>query len=79
MQKDKLIIFDTTMRDGEQSPGAAMTRLARLELAGMRLGCEPHGMKEHHRPSIATQPLAMLPFGAEQLQVALKLVIDCSA
>jgi 2-isopropylmalate synthase len=24
--KDQLIIFDTTMRDGEQSPGAAMTR-----------------------------------------------------
>ena len=26
MSKDKLIIFDTTMRDGEQSPGASMTR-----------------------------------------------------
>ena len=25
MSKDKLIIFDTTMRDGEQSPGASMT------------------------------------------------------
>ena len=24
--QDQLIIFDTTMRDGEQSPGAAMTR-----------------------------------------------------
>ncbi|HEX3061703.1 MAG TPA: 2-isopropylmalate synthase, partial [Usitatibacter sp.] len=24
--KDALIIFDTTMRDGEQSPGAAMTK-----------------------------------------------------
>jgi len=24
--RDSLIIFDTTMRDGEQSPGAAMTR-----------------------------------------------------
>jgi len=23
---DKLIIFDTTLRDGEQSPGASMTR-----------------------------------------------------
>ena len=23
---DKLIIFDTTMRDGEQSPGASMTK-----------------------------------------------------
>ena len=26
MSKDKLIIFDTTLRDGEQSPGASMTR-----------------------------------------------------
>ena len=26
MSKEKLIIFDTTMRDGEQSPGAAMTK-----------------------------------------------------
>ena len=24
--KDHLIIFDTTLRDGEQSPGASMTR-----------------------------------------------------
>ena len=23
---DQLIIFDTTLRDGEQSPGASMTR-----------------------------------------------------
>ena len=26
MTKDKLMIFDTTLRDGEQSPGASMTR-----------------------------------------------------
>jgi 2-isopropylmalate synthase len=26
MSQDKLIIFDTTMRDGEQSPGASMTK-----------------------------------------------------
>ena len=25
MSKDKLVIFDTTLRDGEQSPGASMT------------------------------------------------------
>ena len=25
MSKDQLIIFDTTLRDGEQSPGASMT------------------------------------------------------
>ncbi len=32
MQKDKLIIFDTTMRDGEQSPGASMTRDEKLRI-----------------------------------------------
>ena len=32
MQKDKLIIFDTTMRDGEQSPGASMTREEKLRI-----------------------------------------------
>src|SRR3990172_9379561 len=31
--KDKLIIFDTTLRDGEQSPGASMTRDEKLKLA----------------------------------------------
>ena len=30
---DKLIIFDTTLRDGEQSPGASMTSVEKLEVA----------------------------------------------
>jgi 2-isopropylmalate synthase len=30
---DKLIIFDTTLRDGEQSPGATMTSAEKLEVA----------------------------------------------
>jgi 2-isopropylmalate synthase len=33
MATDKLIIFDTTMRDGEQSPGASMTRDEKLRIA----------------------------------------------
>jgi 2-isopropylmalate synthase len=33
MSKDSLIIFDTTMRDGEQSPGASMTKEEKLRIA----------------------------------------------
>jgi 2-isopropylmalate synthase len=33
MSKDQLIIFDTTMRDGEQSPGASMTKEEKLRIA----------------------------------------------
>ncbi len=32
-QADKLIIFDTTLRDGEQSPGASMTRDEKVRIA----------------------------------------------
>ena len=31
--QDKLIIFDTTLRDGEQSPGAAMTKAEKVRIA----------------------------------------------
>jgi 2-isopropylmalate synthase len=33
MPNDNLIIFDTTMRDGEQSPGASMTKDEKLRIA----------------------------------------------
>jgi 2-isopropylmalate synthase len=33
MSKDTLLIFDTTLRDGEQSPGAAMTREEKVRIA----------------------------------------------
>jgi 2-isopropylmalate synthase len=33
MDRDNLIIFDTTMRDGEQSPGASMTKDEKLRIA----------------------------------------------
>ena len=31
--QDQLIIFDTTLRDGEQSPGASMTRDEKIRIA----------------------------------------------
>ena len=31
--KDRVYIFDTTLRDGEQSPGATMTHDEKLEIA----------------------------------------------
>ena len=33
MSKQKLVIFDTTLRDGEQSPGASMTKEEKLRIA----------------------------------------------
>src|SRR5438105_5660099 len=33
MSQERLIIFDTTKRDGEQSPGASMTREEKLRIA----------------------------------------------
>lgn len=35
MSKDKLIVFDTTLRDGEQSPGASMTKDEKVRIAKM--------------------------------------------
>ena len=32
---DRVVIFDTTLRDGEQSPGATMTHDEKLEIAGL--------------------------------------------
>lgn len=31
--KDKLVIFDTTLRDGEQSPGVTLTVQEKIEIA----------------------------------------------
>jgi len=33
MAKDKVIIFDTTLRDGEQSPGASLNTEEKVQIA----------------------------------------------
>jgi len=42
MNKDKIIIFDTTLRDGEQSPGASMNTEEKIQIASQleRLGVD---------------------------------------
>ena len=32
-QQNQIIIFDTTLRDGEQSPGASMTKEEKIRIA----------------------------------------------
>ncbi len=34
-KQDRVLIFDTTLRDGEQSPGATMTHAEKMEIAGL--------------------------------------------
>lgn len=34
-EQDRVVIFDTTLRDGEQSPGATMTHAEKVEIAGL--------------------------------------------
>ena len=43
---DRVVIFDTTLRDGEQSPGASMTLDEKLQVAEVLddMGVEPENI-----------------------------------
>jgi 2-isopropylmalate synthase len=70
---DQLIIFDTTLRDGEQSPGASMTKDEKIRIArqlerwasmSSRRGSPPpagrfRGHQEHRRHHQGTPPSAL--------------------
>jgi len=55
---NRVIVFDTTMRDGEQSPGASMNLHEKLEIARMleALGVDVivDGRHQLHRPMLFT-------------------------
>ena len=57
-EKDRIWIFDTTLRDGEQSPGCSMNLEEKLQIAevldGMGVDVIEAGFpKLHHRRSVA--------------------------
>ena len=55
MESNRVIIFDTTLRDGEQSPGASMNLDEKLRLAEMLANMGDDGiMREVRDEGIAT-------------------------
>ena len=66
---DQLIIFDTTLRDGEQSPGASMTkdeklRIARHGSAGRLLAVAQGGVEDDQLVGHAGAPRFLSYFAA---------------
>ena len=57
--KDRVFIFDTTMRDGEQSPGASMSLEEKIQIARVFDDCllytspSPRDKRQSRMPSSA--------------------------
>ncbi len=51
LEDDRIIIFDTTLRDGEQSPGFSMNLNEKIRMAEAltELGVDVHGSRLRHR------------------------------
>lgn len=63
MMKDPLIIFDATLRDGERSPGASMTKEEKLRFAKQheRLWVDVIAKELRLNPQLAAQSVAPPP------------------
>ena len=65
---DKLYIFDTTLRDGEQSPGASMTKEEKMRIAKalehMRVDVIEAGFPEISRASAVWPPASRTAWSA---------------
>ena len=68
--KDRLIIFDTTLRDGEQSPGFSMNHDEKLRMAAMLEELAIMKKNLHGRLRIGAMPTSspMLPIVARLFQ-----------
>ena len=51
---DKVLIFDTTLRDGEQSPGASMNQEEKLSIASEIKDCQIAGLARAKQEDIET-------------------------
>ena len=71
-EKDRVVIFDTTLRDGEQCPGATMTHEEKLEVAELldRMGVDiieagfPIARKATSPPSTRSPSAPRMPLSA---------------
>ena len=61
--KDKIVIFDTTLRDGEQCPGATMTFEEKLEVAEYldEMGVDVIEAGSRSRPKAISSPSPRSP------------------
>ena len=56
-EKDRVFIFDTTLRDGEQSPGATMTHEEKLQVAEV-LDAGGEGALDHRAHALHARAVA---------------------
>ncbi len=72
-EQDRVLIFDTTLRDGEQSPGATMTHAEKLEIAET---ARRHG-RRHHRGRVSHRLGRRFPRGQARSPRRSKNAVIC--